>query len=238
MRHIVAISGGKDSTAMALRLAEIEPRAYEFCITPTGRELPAMVSHWKHIEDLIGAPLTRIPCPSLVELIVKYKALPNWRMRWCTREIKIEPFMAYALAAKPAISYVGIRADEVANREGTDWKEDAGVVQDFPLVRWGWGLNKVTDYLKCKGVEIPKRTDCDWCFWQRLIEWWELWKNHPEQWAEGEAVEDFSGHTFRSEGRDTWPASMRGLRLAFESGRIPKDTRGSKREAMCAWCAR
>jgi tRNA(Ile)-lysidine synthase TilS/MesJ len=35
MRHIVALSGGKDSTAMALRLAEVEPLDYEFVITPT-----------------------------------------------------------------------------------------------------------------------------------------------------------------------------------------------------------
>lgn len=223
---------------MALRLAEIEPREYEFCITPTGRELPEMVDHWKRIEDLIQHPLTRIPCPSLVELIVKFHALPNWRMRWCTRLIKIEPFMAYALAAKPAVCYVGIRADESGDREGTDWKDETEASQDFPLVRWGWGLNKVVEYLNCKGVVIPKRTDCDWCFWQRLIEWYELWKNYPEQWAEGEAIEHFSGHTFRSAGRDTWPASMAGLRKEFESGRIPKDTRNGQRDAMCAWCAR
>lgn len=223
---------------MALRLAEAEPRDYEFCITPTGRELPIMIDHWKRIEDLIGLPLTRIPCPSLVELIVKYKALPNWRMRWCTRQIKIEPFMIYALAAKPAITYIGIRADEAANREGTDWKNEVGIVQDFPFVRWGWGLNKVVEYLECKGVKIPTRTDCDWCFYQRLIEWYELWKNHPDRWAEGEAIEHFTDHTFRSDGRDTWPASMSGLRLAFESGRVPKDTRSGKRDAMCAWCAR
>jgi tRNA(Ile)-lysidine synthase TilS/MesJ len=29
MRHVVALSGGKDSTAMALALAEREPRDYE-----------------------------------------------------------------------------------------------------------------------------------------------------------------------------------------------------------------
>lgn len=41
--RIVALSGGKDSTVMALELKEREPDAYEFCYTPTGRELPAML---------------------------------------------------------------------------------------------------------------------------------------------------------------------------------------------------
>lgn len=223
---------------MALRLAEVEPREYEFCITPTGRELPEMQDHWKRIEDLLERPLTRIPAPSLVELIVKQHALPNWRMRWCTRLIKIEPFMAYALDAKPATTYIGIRADEAQDREATDWNGIEGINQDFPFVRWGWGLNKVVEYLNCKGVVIPKRTDCDWCFWQKIEEWFELWNNHPQQWAEGEAIEHFTGHTFRSDGRDTWPASMLGMRMEFERGRRPLVRKNVKRETMCAWCAR
>jgi len=241
VRKIVAISGGKDSTAMAVRLAEVEPDAYEYVITPTGRELPEMESHWAKLEKLIGAPLLRISAPSLLDLIKSFKALPNWRMRWCTRMIKIEPFMAYVKAAAPAISYIGIRADEVigdAPREGTDWNGVVGVTQDFPLVRWGWGIAKVKSYLAERGIVIPPRTDCDWCFFQRLIEWWELWKNHPEQWKEGEAVEAFTGHTFRSDQRDSWPASMAGLRGEFEKGRIPKETRGKERSTMCSWCAR
>ncbi len=44
-RHIIALSGGKDSTAMALRLAKVEPRDYEYVITPTGDELPEMIEH-------------------------------------------------------------------------------------------------------------------------------------------------------------------------------------------------
>lgn len=46
MRHIVGISGGKDSVALALRLQEVEPREYDYLITPTGNELPEMFEHW------------------------------------------------------------------------------------------------------------------------------------------------------------------------------------------------
>lgn len=93
--HIVALSGGKDSTAMALRLMESEPLDYDFCITPTGRELPAMVEHWARLECILGKLLIRIPGPSLLDRIKVYKTLPNFRLRYCTREVKIEPFIAY-----------------------------------------------------------------------------------------------------------------------------------------------
>lgn len=240
--HFVGLSGGKDSTAMALALKQREPDArYEFLITPTKRELPEMDAHWSRLEVLLGQPLIRVPALSLVELIVKKGALPNWRMRWCTVLVKIEPFMAYVSARAPGITCIGIRADEVLGdtpREGTDWSGVEGVTQDFPLVRWGWGLNKVLSYLNERGVIVPKRTDCDWCFFQRLIEWYELWRDHLDRWMEGEAIEKLYGHTFRSDQRDTWPASMEGLRKCFESGRIPVETRNRQRKTMCSWCAR
>lgn len=227
---------------MALRLAEVEPDFdYTFAITPTRRELPTMNAHWKRLEDLLKQPLLIVPAPTILDLIKKFKALPNWRMRWCTRLVKIEPFMEYVKANRPATTCIGIRADEVEGnepREGTDWSGVEGVVQDLPLVRWGWGLNRVQSYLKERGIEIPKRTDCDICFFQRLIEWYEFWRDYPEQWREGEALEAFTGFTFRSDQRDLWPASMKGLRECFEAGRIPIETRNRERKTMCSWCAR
>ena len=59
-RLIVALSGGKDSTAMALRLAEIEPAAYTYVITPTGNELPEMFAHWRRLGELLGSPLVPV----------------------------------------------------------------------------------------------------------------------------------------------------------------------------------
>ena len=245
MNHLVAISGGKDSTAMALRLAEIEPRNYQFCITPTGRELPEMLDHWKRIECLLGKPLHRVVGPSLLDLIKKYKTLPNFRMRYCTREVKIEPFINHAEMSRPAVCYVGIRADEADEREGTNWNGIEGVTQDLPLVRWGWGVNRVKDYLRRRDVKIPQRTDCDLCYHQQIGEWWRLWRDHKDRWQEIIALEEFTGHTLRSEQRDSWPAGIKELGIKFEAGFVPKNAAqeqlpidAASRPTMCAWCAR
>ena len=50
----------------------------------------------------------------LAGLIKQWNALPNWRQRWCTRVLKIEPFAAYLMRHSPARFYVGLRADEEA----------------------------------------------------------------------------------------------------------------------------
>lgn len=228
MRHIVALSGGKDSTALALRLAEVEPREYEYVITPTGNELPEMVEHWKRLGELLGKPLTVISCgKSLPSLIQIQRALPNNRQRWCTRILKIEPYEQFLFVAAPCVSYVGLRADE-EEREGGLYAHIEGVEQRYPLREWGWREQDVVAYLDERGIRIPERTDCAFCYDQTLREWWNLWKNHPEKWTQGEGLEAFvtdeHGETrsFRSPSRDTYPASMSEMRAKFERGRRPR----------------
>lgn len=239
--HIVALSGGKDSTAMALALAEKEPRDYEYVITPTGNELDEMFEHWKKLKCLLGN-LTVLAETSLDSLIKSQNALPNWRMRWCTRILKIQPFQAYVLKRAPATIYVGLRADEPADKRRGAIYGDLPVEQRYPLREWGWGLKEVLGYLEPRGIKIPARTDCACCFFQTLAEWWYLWKYNRDKWDESEAYEEMTGHTFRSEQRDTWPAALKELRGEFERGRVPRGVSlqsdlFAQRPMMCRICA-
>lgn len=215
MTHVVALSGGKDSTALALRLAELEPREYIYLTTPTGDELPELLAHWNHLEKLLGKPLARMTNGTLNGWIEKWNALPNARQRWCTRVLKIEPCLAFLKAHQPAVLYVGLRADE-EERKGIYSEE---VPCRFPLREWGWNLRDVWAYLEQRGVCIPKRTDCARCYGQQLVEWRELWRKYPDKYAEAIEQEERIGRTFRSKTRDTWPASLRELRGEFERGR-------------------
>lgn len=236
MNHIVALSGGKDSTAMALRLREIEPdTTFEFVCTPTGNELPPMFEHWRHLGELLDCRLQVLTGgDSLGSLIERWNALPNWRQRWCTRVLKIEPFERYLASRLPATIYVGIRADE-SEREGVEYQ--GNVVRRFPLLDWGWGLGDVLKYLDERGVVVPARTDCAACFFQTLGEWHTLWRDFPDEYVKAEEWERSTGHTFRSPSRDSQPASLAELRARFESGYAPK-TRGMQdRKMMCSTCA-
>lgn len=226
--HVVALSGGKDSTAMALELKDRHPEIeYTYVCTPTGNELPAMFQHWASLRERLGGVFIPILGGTLSGLIEKQNCLPNWRMRWCTRLLKIEPYAAWLMQQSKAhesiVSYVGLRADE-PEREGGDYSLVPGIESRFPMREWGWGIGEVMACLDRHGVKIPERTDCALCFYQTLGEWWILWKEHPELYAEGEALEEKTKYTFRSAGRDTWPAALKDLRAEFETGRIPPRT--------------
>lgn len=232
-KHVIGLSGGKDSTALALRLVELYPEIdFEFIGNWTGNELPDMKAHLEKLEQMIGKPIKRVAYHTdLFGLIEEMQMLPNFRARFCTRMLKIEPTIEYfETLPKGSVLYVGLRADE-EERKGL-YGEDIEV--RFPMREWGWGENDVWAYLDSRGVCIPKRTDCGLCPYQRLGEWRDLYFNHPLEYAMGIALEMKHGHTFRSPGRDKWPAALVDLMLEFDKGR---PIRKSKRDETCRVCS-
>jgi 3'-phosphoadenosine 5'-phosphosulfate sulfotransferase (PAPS reductase)/FAD synthetase len=241
--HIGGLSGGKDSVAMALLLIEREPRPYNWVCTPTGDELPSMIAHWDRLEQLLGQPLIRLTNGTLASVIATNNMLPNCHARFCTRILKLKPYGAFMAEAAPAVSYIGLRADE-DEREGTrpggDYAgRNAHVDQDFPLKRWGMTIDDVYATLAERGIEIPERTDCARCPYQKLGEWYNLWHDHPDIYADAIADEKRHGHTFRSDQRDSWPAALEDLGALFAAGKIPERSLRmmEKRKGMCRHCS-
>lgn len=228
MKHVVGLSGGKDSTALALRLRQLCPEIdFTYLCTPTGNEPANMLEHWESLERRLGKPIERLTNGTLESWIEEFKALPNWRQRWCTRLLKIEPTIAWLKTNAPCIAYVGLRADE-EERAGI-YGEIAGVEQRYPMRDdWEWTESDVWRFLAAEGIQIPARTDCEWCYGQRLIEWKRLWRDNPESYQRAAAKELEMGATFRSPGRDTWPAGLVQLAGEFEKGR---KVRGEDKEA-------
>jgi len=228
-RHIVGLSGGKDSTALALRLRELNPETtYEYIYNETGDELPEMAAHIDRMACMLGADIQRVRLErggapvGLNELIEQQGCLPSHRIRYCTRMLKIQPTIAYIkrlrVAGDTPVLYVGLRADE-ETRTGIYGDSVRSV---FPFRDWGWGLPEVWGYLKSRGVKVPRRTDCARCYAQRIDEWWRLWKEHPGIYATAIAQEVATGHTFRKANHDTWPVALADLAVDFERGRVPK----------------
>jgi len=232
MKHVVGLSGGKDSTALALRLAEVEPRDYEYICNETGNELPGMQEHWGRLEQILGKEIIRVRHErGLVEECTKKRMLPNVFARWCTRTLKIEPTLEYMESLpKGSVLYVGLRADE-EERKGL-FGDDVEV--RFPMREWGWKESDVWEYLESRNVCIPKRTDCALCPYQRLGEWRDLYFNYPDLYAEGVRLEEEIGATIRSPGRDTWPAGLKELGKEFARAR---KLRAYKRQQPCRVCS-
>ena len=112
MRNVCGISGGKDSSALAIYLRETVPdMEYFFC--DTGAELPETYDFLSKLEIVLGKPIERLNSDKGFDhwFEVYRGTLPSPQMRWCTPRMKIKPLEDW-LGDDEAVSYVAIRADE------------------------------------------------------------------------------------------------------------------------------
>jgi hypothetical protein len=264
--HVVPISGGHDSTCLALLLSEKEPRPYNYVCTPTGDELPELFEHVKALGGLLGKRVLPImEGRSLFNWSRHVKAIPNWHMRHCTRGLKIEPFqqwLAEQVQAGPVMVYIGLRADEEA-RAGAVYPKMPMVTQRFPLREWGMDDPAVLTELDRRGVVVPERTDCARCYHQQIGEWWKLWHDYRPLFDEAVAFEAEMGNTFRTPKlddagqpvmvtrygrtyaschRDSWPVQLADMGALFDAGHVPTRrndprTRDLFRSGACRACS-
>lgn len=192
-RHICGISGGKDSSALALYLRERVPKMeYFFC--DTGAELPETYEFLTRLEVILGKPIVRLNSERGFDhwFEVFRGALPSPQMRWCTKVMKIKPIEAW-IGDEPAISYVAIRADE-ANRKGYI-STKTNIQSCFPFVEDGIDHDAVMRILDDAGIGLPAyyewrtRSGCYFCFYQRKSEWIGLADRHPELFERAVAIE-------------------------------------------------
>ena len=190
-RHVLGISGGKDSAALAVYMREHHPEIdIDYFFTDTGEELPEVYEFLGKLEGRLGKPIQRLnPGRDFRFWLRQYNHfLPNPNSRWCTRKLKLAPFEAWVrpmLAAGDTVtSYVAIRADE-DYREGYASKADNLFVR-LPFREAGIDKVGVIDILENSGVGYPRyyewrsRSGCTFCFFQQKIEWVRLREQHPE----------------------------------------------------------
>lgn len=194
-RHICGISGGKDSSALALYLKQNRPGLdihYFFC--DTGAELPETYEYLAKLEGVLGKPITRINSDRGFDhwFEVFRGALPSPQMRWCTKNMKIKPLERW-IGDDTAISYVAIRADETNRKGYISTKPNIKAV--FPFVEDGITEDDVLKILDGAGVGLPAyyqwrtRSGCYFCFYQRKAEWVGLADHHPELFAKAVSIE-------------------------------------------------
>src|SRR5260221_10511154 len=112
VRHILCMSGGKDSTALALYMRDrVSDMEYVFC--DTDKELRETYEYLNRVEAFLGKKIVRLNDKAgfdhWLEVFGGYLPAPN--MRWGTKKLKLKPFEEY-VGNKPLIIYVGLRADE------------------------------------------------------------------------------------------------------------------------------
>ena len=145
VKHLLGISGGKDSAALAIYLHEKYPEIdFTYYYTDTGKELDETYQLLENIETYLGKKITKLVAKDARSSSENpfdffYKSfrgyLPSPTARWCTSMMKLQPFEEFIGTETPTISYVGIRGDE--DRDGYISKKK-NIQSVFPFRRNIW----------------------------------------------------------------------------------------------------
>ena len=148
---VACLSGGKDSTALAILLVRERPewigdREIYFITNDTGWEHPITVAHLEYLKDALDISIT-VPAPkyTFASLAESRKMFPSTMRRFCTEELKVLPAARWMESQGwddfGCIVARGVRADESRRRRNTqEWGEVTDAIKCYhiwnPLADW------------------------------------------------------------------------------------------------------
>ncbi|MEP0915379.1 phosphoadenosine phosphosulfate reductase family protein [Leptolyngbya sp. DQ-M1] len=185
VRHILGLSGGKDSTALAYFMRQNYPDLeieYFFC--DTHKELQETYDYLNRIEARLQIKINYLESERGFDhwMDVYGGVLPSPQVRWCTKQMKIIPLEKW-VGDDEVISYIAIRADE--NRDG-HISTKPNITPKFPFKEHGKTKADILALLEESGLGLPdyyrwrSRSGCYFCFFQRKYEWVMLAQEHPD----------------------------------------------------------
>lgn len=201
MIHVVAYSGGKDSTALLLWMIEQEtPFQAAFC--DTGWEHPLTMQYIEMVNQrLLGGKLITLRSEKydgILNLIQIKKRVPSAKARFCTEELKVKPMIAWIAKQDDEVTvYQGIRAQESASRAllpKRQWSDGYDAWLERPLL--DWSLQDVFDAHRRHALSVNplyrmghERVGCFPCIMTNQRQLRSLSEMSPEVWNNIAAAE-------------------------------------------------
>lgn len=166
---VVSFSGGKDSTAMLLRMIELNEQIDEIIYCNTFKEFPDMQEHIKQIQSYVmdlGYKFTILQADTTFDYLMfdyapqrtnedlkKHKGYswPGPRMRWCTGRLKTDVISKYLTPIRSSynlITCIGIAINELERVERKTLQKPNN---RYPLLEWGWNEEQCLQYCYNKG---------------------------------------------------------------------------------------
>lgn len=193
VRHILSLSGGKDSAALAIYMRDRVPEM-EYIFSDTKKELPETYEYLDRIASYLGKEVVRLNADVGFDHWYEMYGgmIPSNHRRWCTRALKLKPFEQY-VGNDEVINYVGLRAEE--NRSGYI-SHKSNITPVYPFKEDGLVLRDIEGILRDSGVGMPPytkwgrtRSGCYFCFYQQKIEWVKLKETYPDLYEKAKAYE-------------------------------------------------
>jgi 3'-phosphoadenosine 5'-phosphosulfate sulfotransferase (PAPS reductase)/FAD synthetase len=214
MKHIISFSGGKDSTAMLLRMIELNYQIDEVIFADTTFEYPEMYKWIDKIEKILPFKITKVTAPHTFDSW--FYGIPKRGKRseqglirgfppeffgcWWQRDCKTNPITKQIGEGNTV--YLGIASDESKRSKAKRYSKGDNIYK-FPLIEWNWTEADCVKYLESKGLKHPlitkfKRTGCWLCPKQGKDSLFNLFIHYPDLWIKLKKYEEDSPNGFKA----------------------------------------
>jgi len=210
MKHVVSLSGGKDSTAMLLMMLDREMPIDYVVFVDTTKEFPQVYRHLDKLEKYIS-PLKIIKFSFDYDyyfekhVLVRGKrkgemgyGFPGVRSRWCTGFKKDIIHKFCKSLGDNVIKYIGIAYDERKRI-----KNNPNLM--YPLVKWEVTEKMALEYCYSKGFdweglyEVIPRTSCYCCPFKSIKQLEAIYRNFPDLWEKMRNMQKIAKNKFRAD---------------------------------------
>ena len=191
MSELLSFGCGVNSVALAILLVN-EGRRGPIVYADTGSEWPETYCYLSYFEREWLAPRGlsvttlggewRAPAkrPTLIEYCEGHHMIPLAGIRWCTAEYKVGPLQKWAVANGIETQLLGIAADE-SHRQP---------LMHRPLVDRNVSRQDCVDIIVAEGLDVPQKSGCYICPFQRDSVWRELWHRHLDLFERAARLEE------------------------------------------------
>ena len=193
MEKIISFGAGVNSVAMTIMLYK-RGEIYPLVFADTMAEHPETYCYMDYFERAFLKPygmsiikLHPVKTPEwfkgkargrgLYDYCIKDHVIPFMKFRWCTADWKVKPILKYKQSYGFITSLVAFSYEEKHRAERTFRTDD---IKEYPLI------NEHIDRVQCKkiilesGLQMPRKSGCFFCPFQRISQWYELWEKYPE----------------------------------------------------------
>lgn len=188
--------------ALGLWLMDHDIKA-EWVYADHGADWPETTEYVAMLIDR-GYPVTMLETRreglDLYDYYLKRHLMPMRILRHCTDHFKVRPLSAYM--APPCTTYLGIDAGEAHRATRILEGCRPGEEKVFPLIEYGIDRAGCVEIIEAHGLPVPIKSGCYICPFQRMGQWRELYRLHPDLYCKAKRLEQVTNERLAAEGRE------------------------------------
>jgi len=195
MTDMISFGGGVNSIAMTILLVE-EDWQGPIVFADTGGEWPETYCYMDYFEEEFLAPRSRTIIRlspgseyhrskadvSLERYCLEQGLVPLVFARWCTDRWKVTPLLNWRREQSMEKMLLAIAAEEAHRAKPRPFRE-------YPLVERCVDREGCKEIIQDQGLELPRRSNCFYCPFQRMSSWRDLWTLHPDLFERAASME-------------------------------------------------